>query len=252
MKTKTAEYAEVCAKARKRLHLSFTSAVSVFIISLFASCNSSSQSENQLLAEKLDSLYAEVSELKTLLEEKKKTTDTIRAVQQQADTSVIQPAKENPKKIVPSEIEKPEAPKPMPSIPKNDTTYHYYSNGKLSVKITPWYEGTRKLFFYDLKGSQTFELEDVRHSYSITTQLKFHPNGAASKAEIHNNPGASRYWYETEITFDTTNEPLVKSSRQMPPEHLDLEENLPSFWNKQKQQWIKQEIVKETSTPGGK
>lgn len=221
--------------------------VIAFFISPFFSCNSSSQQEQRVLAEKVDSLYAEVSKLKALLEEKKETSDTLPATPQQKDTSVTLTAKETLKETAPLEKKKPQPPKP--TAPQNDTTYHYYDSGKLSVKITPWSEGKRKLFFYDLKGAQTFELEDVRMSYSITTQLKFHPNGAASVAEIHTNPGASRYWYETEITFDTANEPLLRYDRQMPQERIDLEENLPSFWNKQKQQWVKQEIVKETSTP---
>lgn len=207
--------------------------------------------EQQALSDKLDSLHAEVSELKALLEEKKKTTDTLPIAQPKVDSAVI--VKKAEQLPLTEKLKQKETPqKQKPRTPANDTTYHYYTNGKISVKITPWQESKRQLYFYDLKGVKTFELEDVRHSYSITTHLKFHPNGAASKAEIHNNPGASRYWYETKITFDTTNEPLVKYSRQMPPEHLDLEGNLPSFWNKQKQQWVKQEIVKETSTPDGK
>lgn len=253
MNTKTAEHAEACIEARKQvLYSCFLFAVTALVIFLFASCNSTVQPENKLLAEKLDSLHAEVAELKSLLEEKKKTTDTLLALPQQKD-SITDTRKTQPLQHVITQKPKVKQPqKPKLTLPDNDTTYHFYTNGALSVKITPWSEDSRNIYFYDGRGVQTFHLEDVRKSYSTTTSLKFHPNGAVSVAEIHDNPGASMYWYETEITFDTLNEPLVKYRRQMPPEHLDIEENLPWLWNKQKRQWVKQEIVKETSTPGGK
>lgn len=223
--------------------------VLVSLLLLFFGCTSGtstdSDSAQKRVEQKLDSL------LKVIVEMRRQQAREDSLHSKEADsTSVVQHQDAEVKPAVKSKPER-VAPAKKPNQPANDTTYHYYSNKKLSVKITPWVEGKRKIFFYDLKGEQTFSLEDVRMSYSIITHLQFHPNGAASKAEINNNPGASRYWYETVITFDTDNTPLVKTEQQMPIERIDLE-NLPSFWNKEKQQWIKQEIVKETSTPPGK
>lgn len=220
----------------------------LFLLVLFG-CTSDtsthSDSDQKRVEQKLDSLLKVIVEMR----QQQAREDSLRS--EVADsTEVVQPEEVENKPVA---KQKPEqvAPVKKSSQPANDTTFHYYTNKKLSVKVTPWVEGRRNIFFYDLNGEQTFSLEDVRMSYTIFTDLKFHSNGAASQAEITNNPGASRYWYETVITFDTDNTPLVKTEQQMPIERIDLE-NLPSFWNKEKKQWVKQEIVKETSTPPGK
>ncbi len=231
---------------KKLLKPLFVHSIPVLFLSLYCvSCNQPVP-ENQKLITDIDSLRTEIRELKKALELQQDSSkklivqDSVPKVK--VDDTVIKKKTEPPvvKKVTPS---------PQKSPMESDTLYHYYSNGKISVKITPWQEGRRKSFFYDLYGAETFQIEDVRLSYSVTTQLKFHPNGAVSKAEIHSNPGASRYWYESTITFSTTNDPLLKYSRQMPQERIDLDEQKPMFWNKQKKEWMRQEIVQEQPVP---
>jgi len=216
-------------------------------ITVFYSCNQTSETETQKLITAIDSLRQEITELRKLQQpgtEKK-------------DSATVVPKKISPvKKDTLAPIKKPEkkpAPPATPKIqkPKNDTTYHKYVNGKLSVKITPWGDdGRRHQFFYDLYGNLTYEIEDVNLSYQDVCRIsQFHTNGAVKKVECTMNPGASRYWYESEMYFSTTNEPETRYNRQMPPDHIDMEEQRPWFWNKQTRQWHKQEIVKEQPIP---
>ncbi len=149
----------------------------------------------------------------------------------------------------------PEAPKPIQPVKRKknptkkiqplpvykfptDTEYHYYSNKKISVKISPWKNEERSILLFDYDRNITYTFEDVRHSYSYFTELSYHPNGAVSIAVTHLNPGASMYWYETEIQFTEYNIPITKKSTQFPTE-LD---NPPSiqYWNVQKKQWVDQ------------
>jgi hypothetical protein len=134
--------------------------------------------------------------------------------------------------------------------PSNDTLYHYYINGSISVKIHPWTNDKRTIELFDLYGQKTFSTEDIRLSYTQFNQLHFHPNGAVSKIEESYNPGASLYHYTAVMTFGTTNDPIIRTHQQWPStveEHMKGQ--LPWFWNKKNQQWVQQEIVIETSTP---
>ncbi len=132
----------------------------------------------------------------------------------------------------------------------NDTLYHYYSNGKVSVKIHPWNNDKRTLELFDLYGNLTFHTEDVRSHYSIFNQLHFHANGAVSKIEESTNPGASLYHYTAIMTFSTTNQPEIRTNHQWPCTVAEqLESRTPWFWNKNTGQWVKQEVVIETNFP---
>lgn len=122
-----------------------------------------------------------------------------------------------------------------------DTEYHYYKNKKISVKISPWKNEKRSILLFDYDRNITYLFEDVRHSYSYYTELSYHPNGAVSKAVTHMNPGASMYWYETEIQFTEYNIPITKKSTQFPME-LDNPPTL-QYWNVQKKQWVDQLTV---------
>lgn len=135
---------------------------------------------------------------------------------------------------------------PIPKISETktegDTIYHYYINKSVSVKITPWISGERWVLLYNLQHEETYRQQEIRKSFFETAQLKFHPNGAVSKMEIHFNPGASMYWYETTITFSTTNNPLQKTSEQKPFEEEPLKQKPWEYWDNKTKQWKKQEV----------
>ena len=121
-----------------------------------------------------------------------------------------------------------------------DTIYKYYVDKKLSVKTTPWVNGERTILLYDRQGKQTYAMEEVRRSYSIGIDLKFHDNGAVRLAEIHNNPGASMYWFESTIIFSNNNEPVSKSDQRMPIQNLD-DFGKKYFWNAVDKRWVENE-----------
>ncbi|MBN2776569.1 MAG: hypothetical protein JXR36_02940 [Bacteroidales bacterium] len=126
---------------------------------------------------------------------------------------------------------------------ESDTIYHYYVNNSVSVKISPWENGRRMIMLYNLYGEKTFEMEEVRLSYSVSVNLKFAQNGSVSHIHSHMNPGASMYWYETEIEFSTTNEPLWKKSVQMPMQTIEDAMGDVYYWDKKKNDWQKQEVI---------
>ncbi|MBX2903781.1 MAG: hypothetical protein KF872_09515 [Chitinophagales bacterium] len=123
-----------------------------------------------------------------------------------------------------------------------DTQYFYYKNSKtISVKITPWENSRRFTILYDPFGKETYKMEAVNSSYQISVYLKFQDNGAVANANIHTNPGASMYWYEDDISFDLNNEPLWKTSKQLPETQLKI--NVPEYWDKKLKTWRKQESM---------
>lgn len=172
--------------------------------------------------------------LKTL--QPKSITDTIKTVALYTDTiATLSQPKTKP--------DKPPSPPQTPTAPpvnkgNIDTTYHKYTNGKVSVKITPWVNSERKVLFYDMLGNETFSLEEIRHSYSVSVDLKFAPNGSVHTAKVHTNPGASMYWYETTIKLDTLNEPLSKIDQRFPQqslEHIMTEKWV--YWDRDAKTW---------------
>ena len=122
-------------------------------------------------------------------------------------------------------------------------TIYLYANGDTSVIVYPWKEHRRAIVLYDLKGKQTFELEDVRLSYTVWNKLSFHPNGAVKKIEQHSNPGASLYSYKSTMTFDTLNNPLTKRDEKFPSDLQDLEKSNTWFWNSKQKNWVPQETM---------
>ncbi|CAG5079999.1 hypothetical protein [Parvicella tangerina] len=130
------------------------------------------------------------------------------------------------------------------TLQEDNCTYHYYSNGAVSVKITPWQEQKRTITLYNLEGGVTFSAEDVHMSYSVSHMLKFHQNGAVSEMVESTNPGASRYSYKATMTFNTINEPLKMTKSKTPSSLEDLvEDNAPWFWDKKSGVWKKQETI---------
>lgn len=140
------------------------------------------------------------------------------------DSSRAQVAKETP------------APKEQPK--KNENLFYYSGSQKISAMITPWKNRKRKIVLYDLSGRETFTQEDVQRDYQVTTTLeKFYANGAVQQLSVHENPGGSRYWYETTITFDTQNVPLTKEVEQLPADRPDGPTTF--TWDATTQSWKK-------------
>lgn len=229
------------------------------LLLLTASCQESQEEKEQpingdihQMATKLDSIQVMLHRLEKEMHQK----ESMSAVtSNNAVTPLLDTPKPSPKKpldIPPKKPIEPKKEKPTASQkPQNDTIYHYYTNGKISVKIHPWIDSERRIQFFDLYGHQTFETKDIWQSYSVTNRLFFHENGAVSKIEESTNPGASMYMYEATMTFSTTNDPLVKTTRKHPSTLDEILNERPWFWNKKAKAWVQQEVVKETNTPPG-
>jgi hypothetical protein len=217
-----------------------------------ADAGNSNEHHNELNA-KYDSL---LHELKALRKEIQKDTHTAQSIKKTEESPKPSP-KDQPKpvkELKKEPIQKPVDEKKKVTIPnqkpsaENDTVYHYFSNRKLSVKVHPFMNGRRKVQVYDLiSGKINIEFEDVRLSFSVSHRLRFRPDGSLEKVNVHENPGASRYWYECEITFSPTNEPQWQTCEQLPMDQLRFPDKY--YWNKATGQWVKQETVKEQPVP---
>lgn len=119
----------------------------------------------------------------------------------------------------------------------------YYVNEKPSVVYGGWKDGHRTIFFYDLLGERTYQLEEVRLSFTISVKLTFYQNGGVDKAVIHMEPGGSPYYSVTTITFNGTNIPCTKKVEERPLRLENLEKNNLWFWNRKKGIWEMQEVV---------
>lgn len=168
--------------------------------------------------------------------------DTVVVIQQPAPAPVSKAADTTSRLPVKKPVEK--KPQPLPVAVKvvpEDTVYHYYVNKKVSVKVTPWANDERWILLYNLYGQETYRQQDVRKSYTEFSELRFHDNGAVARMITTQNPGASQYWYETTVTFNTINEPEQRVSERKPYE--DLRVNKPwEYWDKKTRQWRRQEV----------
>jgi hypothetical protein len=224
---------------------------------MFLGCTNQEPS-HQDTSIQFDSLRLEIRKLQTLILDQNQRIDSLSSMAKPETIvvkKVIQLAPATPtKEPTPTEREtnpRPAPPQTVTVLTLEDTIKHFYINKKISVVITPKHDGKRLYQLYDLYGNLTYEMEEIRLSYSQSINLSFHENGAVKKAKIHFNPGASLHWYETEIIFDTTNEPLLKTETQMPVRSALQSLEKPMFWDKKEKRWIKQEIIKETISPPG-
>ncbi len=216
--------------------------LSILVGAALFSCNGHSDSQEN---GKVDSLEKEIAILK---KEARKdalgNVDSIPLVKMDTVKPVI---------LKDREVKPPDKPIKVvkePVIPPSDgTTIYTFRNGKVSAKVTPWVQNRRKTILFDQQGNQTYQMEDVHLDHSITTRLFFREDGSVKNAPIHNNPGASMYWYETGITFDENNQPMFKTEKQMPEHNLSLNGANRSFWNKNTRQWVAQETVREQPVP---
>lgn len=122
-----------------------------------------------------------------------------------------------------------------------DSLFHYLSDGRISVTLSPWHNGRRNVDIYDMHGKILMTLEEARLSFQVHHELFFRENGALEKVVSSMNPGASRHYYRSEILFTGINEQSWKVEETLPAESLDYRKKY--FWNKEKQSWIQQEVI---------
>lgn len=212
---------------------------------LFLSCKQESQVHEELLQE-IRLLREEITALKS-----HPASDSVSV--EVRDSLELHPEQHKPEEV-PAVKVKEQKTKPITVekvVPKqntNDTTYHYFKDGRLSVKVYPPSD-RQKILIYHYSGSVIQEYENVRMSYSVSHRFHFRDDGSVEKIMIHSNPGASRYWYESEVHFETDNEPRYMIHYQKPFERVEDSFGQKYLWNRQQKQWIRQEIVRETIMP---
>lgn len=204
----------------------------VLIILVFTACNNAPEAATAPVVIR-DTVYIEKPAEAVVVEQKVDTPKPVAPVQQ---VEVKQPPKQQ--EPLPTKLQT-----YKPDKAASDTTYYYYVNKRVSVKITPWVNEKRMLLLYDLYGNNTYEIEEVRQSYTVRAELKFHDNGAVKTASIHTNPGASMYMYLTTITFNTVNEPEQKHDETIPARGLEETMKPWQYWDKKTRQWKKQEVM---------
>lgn len=219
--------------------MKYTFIILAFVFSFF-SCKKD-DSDMKALQDKLDSISIQLEELKreSKIDNDSISKDTIqKPIEMKKPISI--PVKEK------LQITRKENPKKQ-NIPSNDTIYHYFSDGRLSVKIAPRSE-RQKIWIYLPNGEIIYELENIRMSYSCYNELVFRKNGSVEKVISSLNPGASMYMYKTFIHFDERNEPRYKIDEKT-PSTLEDHMNNKSLWDSKNLRWIKQENIYETITP---
>lgn len=239
---------------------------SLVYVLLILFCSGCVNSSDEKLNQKIDSLQQSIETLeKKLVKQELQETlqksaavkvDSVKSNQPSAIRSLPITQKVKPqdtlkitgdKKIAPQVIRQ----KINKSEAEGSVLYFYKSSPqKVSVEITPWHDGKRELIFFDPFGNKTYSISDIRRSYSQTTDLvRFHESGACSLAKTTINPGASMYWYETEIIFDENNNPKWKTEFQFPQESTAQNLNNKWWWEEKTKSWVKQEIEREQPVP---
>lgn len=208
---------------------------------IFYGCLSTSESENDW-KESLDRIHFEIKSLRDSLhvlheklkqEQNSKTNidSLIHQVELTKDTSetLINKPKQKPVRQK-SKIRN-------ATSSSNDTIYHYFTDGKLSVKMSP--RGDRqKVWVFLRKGELIQEYENVRMSYQVSHDISFRDDGSIQKVKIHFNPGASRYWYTEEITFNSDNMPIIRHVQQHPADTMEAAMGIQYYWDSESKIWI--------------
>jgi hypothetical protein len=214
-----------------------------FIIVLFLSCQPANNQKS--LEQKIDSLNNQLGEIQAKLDSTfyKMESQKSEGIKPKSKVEAIkQTSKPKPIIITPKPIENKRK-------PIEDTIYHYYKDGKISVKVSPRVDGRQAVFIYGKKGELHLQLESVFLSYSVSHDLRFRADGSLEKIKEHHNPGASMYWSECELTFSQWNMPQWKSCQQYPIRSLDDYNNNRYYWDVNNKTWVKQEIVREQNVP---
>ena len=195
----------------------------------------------KILQNKLDSISSQLEELKKESKINKESVSKVSILKTIEPKKIISNVTKEKQQIIKKEEHG------KTNIPSNDTIYHYFSNGRLSVKIAPRSD-RQKIGMYLPNGEISYELENIHLSYSCYNELFFRKNGSVEKIISSLNPGASMYMYKTFIHFDERNEPRYKIDEKS-PSTLEDHMNNKSLWDSKNRRWIKQEIVIETNSP---
>jgi hypothetical protein len=232
--------------------------LSACILFLFNSCRQQNDksTDYSLLLYRLDSINHELKMLNetsskdTIFIEKAATTNDTKNIKANNNNKKIKP----PTKPIKTEVETPkESPKPKPIPQKtlsempNDTIYHRFKDGRISVKVAPRAD-KQMIWIYKPQGYVIYTLENVRMSYSISNTLHFRTDGSLEKVTTSTNPGASMYMYKTTTHFDQTNEPTYKIEEKWPSTLAEMMDNT-WLWKSNEKRWIKQTVAEETEIP---
>jgi|JI9StandDraft_2_1071091.scaffolds.fasta_scaffold27491_2 hypothetical protein len=209
--------------------------VYISLAALFFSCqvetkiNSPEPSKKTVINSEFPALTNHDIDTIAAIKKLEKTTDEL-------DQKTEASKSEVPKK--PKATQKPkEAIMPLARNEKGDQLFYFEGSKQLSVKETPWNSDKRRIFVYGRKGNLTYEIENVRMSYQSVSTVNYRKNGSVESIDTHENPGASRYWYETHITFSEDNVPLEKSTITYPMDHLSMPTAM--IWDPSAKTWIK-------------
>lgn len=221
--------------------MNYCAYICCFVLAILVSCKMEKEPESELET-RLKRLESELDSLKKTKTENIKGPVAEPKMESRTEFPVEKQTTRPTKKT-----EKPEKENPKPHIhdPNKDTTFHYYVNGKISVKIHPWKDQERKIELFDLYGKVTYTCGDIWKSYTTMHRLSFHSNGAVKKMEVSHNPGASMYFYTDHIQFSTTNDPEVMYKEKFPTNTIQdaMEAQIPWFYNKKSKTWVKQEVM---------
>lgn len=221
----------------KHFFLIFTITICLF------SCKND-DSEMKVLQDKLDSIDKKLEELKKESKEKDSIIVKDSILKKPFIKKIEEKATEEKPIQSSSKTSKPNISKeklPIATKPSNDTMYYYFSDGKLSVKIAPRSD-RQKIWIYFPNGKVSYELENIRMSYTCFNELFFRKNGAVEKIESSLNPGASMYMYSSIIYFEENNLPSYKIDEKS-PSTLEDHMNNKSVWDSKNKRWIKQETI---------
>lgn len=127
----------------------------------------------------------------------------------------------------------------------NEEKITYYTGTKdISTKTEAWKDGKRTIYLYGPNTKVSYTFNDVNHSYSNVTDLKFRTNGSVAEAITNSNPGASMYWYSIITRFDDSNIPMNRETIKHPTENLEEYMNRKiELWDSRKNAWVKQETM---------
>lgn len=124
---------------------------------------------------------------------------------------------------------------------------YHFAGGGISVKVYPWVDGKQLIAIYSLQGGG-ITLENINLSCHVSNTL-FLFLWIVGEGKEHFNPGASLYWYETEIRFEPDDEPVWEIAYRYPPKSIEDAMGEKYLWNRSQKRWMKQAVVIETIQP---
>lgn len=132
---------------------------------------------------------------------------------------------------------------------QNDTTYHRYINGAVSVMYTPWVDEVRSLHFYDLYGKLTYSIEELQKADSTRVRLEFHPNGGVKLVEVFTNSASDGNRNVSRISLNSTNNPEHRIDNEIGSDGLEQTEGTRYYWKRNDNVWALPEVIKCQPVP---